>query len=84
MQGNPTGRGGPGSCEISRLPHSLDSRLADGGEVVNLKRLPLFSSRMVRGTVRGRIDPRAKVRSERIRSIEKSSEVGNLNTDLPA
>jgi hypothetical protein len=31
-----TGGGGP--CETSRLPHFLDNRLIDGGEVVNLKR----------------------------------------------
>jgi hypothetical protein len=33
-----TGRGGPQGCETSRLPHFLDSRLIDGGEVVSLTR----------------------------------------------
>jgi hypothetical protein len=28
-----TDRGGPLGCETSRLPHFLDNRLTDGGEV---------------------------------------------------
>jgi hypothetical protein len=28
-----TGSGGPYGCERSRLPHFLDNRLTDGGEV---------------------------------------------------
>jgi hypothetical protein len=32
-----TGNGGPHACEISRLPHFLDNRFTDGGEVVSLK-----------------------------------------------
>jgi hypothetical protein len=32
-----TGRGGPGSCETTRLPHFLQNQLTDGGEVVSLK-----------------------------------------------
>jgi hypothetical protein len=34
-----TGRGGPQGCETSRLPHCLDNRLTDGGEV-SLTRQP--------------------------------------------
>jgi hypothetical protein len=30
------GRGGPWGFETSRLPHFLDNRLTDGGEVVSL------------------------------------------------
>jgi hypothetical protein len=30
------GREGPYICESSRLPHFLDNRLTDGGEVVSL------------------------------------------------
>jgi hypothetical protein len=31
-----TGSEGPQGCETSRLPHYLDNRLTDGGEVVSL------------------------------------------------
>jgi hypothetical protein len=35
-----TGREGLYVCETSRLPHFLDHRLTDGGEVVRLTRRP--------------------------------------------
>jgi hypothetical protein len=38
-----TGRGDPYGCETSRLPHFLNNRLTDGGEVVSLTRRPLFT-----------------------------------------
>jgi hypothetical protein len=38
-----TGHGGPWGCETSRLPHFLDNRLTDGGEVATLKRRPPFT-----------------------------------------
>jgi hypothetical protein len=38
-----TGRGGPLGCETSRLPHFLDNRLTDGGEVVSLMRRTPFT-----------------------------------------
>jgi hypothetical protein len=39
-----TGREGPYGCETSRLPHFLDKRLTDGGEIVSLMRRPLFTT----------------------------------------
>jgi hypothetical protein len=38
-----TGREGPYVFETSRLPHYLDNRLTDGGEVVSLTRRPPFT-----------------------------------------
>jgi hypothetical protein len=38
-----TGREGPEGCETSRLPHFLNSRLTDGGEVVSPTRQPPFT-----------------------------------------
>jgi hypothetical protein len=57
-----TGRGGPEGCETSRLPHFLDNRLTDGGDVVSLTRLPPFMPRKF--SVRGWVCPRAIVRLE--------------------
>jgi hypothetical protein len=37
-------------CETSRLPHFLDNRLTDGGEVVSLTRRPPFTLRKIPGT----------------------------------
>jgi hypothetical protein len=37
-----TGREGPHGCETPRLPHFINKRLTDGGEVVSLKRRPPF------------------------------------------
>jgi hypothetical protein len=34
---------GPQGCETTRLPHFLDNRLTDGGEVVSLTRRPPFA-----------------------------------------
>jgi hypothetical protein len=42
-----TGRGGPQGCETSKLPHLLDNRLTDGGEVVSVTRLPPFTLRKI-------------------------------------
>jgi hypothetical protein len=45
-----TGTGGQFGCETSRLPHFLDNRLTDGGEVVSLTRRPPFTPRKIPGT----------------------------------
>jgi hypothetical protein len=39
------GRGGLRGCETSRLPHFLDNRLTDGGEVFSLTRRPSSTPR---------------------------------------
>jgi hypothetical protein len=44
------GRGGPYSCETSRLPHFLDTRLTGCGEVVSPTCRPLFTPRKIPGT----------------------------------
>jgi hypothetical protein len=45
-----TGGGGPQGCVASRLPHFLDNRLTDDGEVVSLKRRPPFTPRRIPST----------------------------------
>jgi hypothetical protein len=45
-----TGRGGPWDCEKSRLPHFLENRLTDGGEIVSLTRRSLFTHRKIPDT----------------------------------
>jgi hypothetical protein len=37
-------------CETSRIPHFLDNRLTDGGEVVSLTRRPHVIPRKIPGT----------------------------------
>jgi hypothetical protein len=44
-----TERGGPYGCETSRIPHFLDIRLTDGGEVVSFtRRLPFTPTKIPR------------------------------------
>jgi hypothetical protein len=45
-----TGREGPSGFETSRLPHFLDNRLTDSGEVVSPTRRPPFTPRKIPGT----------------------------------
>jgi hypothetical protein len=42
-----TGFGGVQVCEMSRIPHFLDSEITDGGEVVSLTRQPCFNPRKI-------------------------------------
>jgi hypothetical protein len=44
------GLGGPSGWETSRLPHFLDNRITDGGEVVSLMSWPPFTPRKIPGT----------------------------------
>jgi hypothetical protein len=44
------GFGDPYGFETSRIPHFLDNRLTDGGEVVSLTRRPFFTPRKIPGT----------------------------------
>jgi hypothetical protein len=45
-----TGRRYPYGAEASRLPHVLDNRLTDSGEVVSLKHRPPFTPSKILGT----------------------------------
>jgi hypothetical protein len=45
-----TSHGDPQDSETSRLPHFLDNRLTDGGDVVSLTRRPPFTPRKIPGT----------------------------------
>jgi hypothetical protein len=45
-----TGHEGPQGCETSKLPHFLDNRLTDGGEVVSITRRPFFTPRKIPDT----------------------------------
>jgi hypothetical protein len=81
-----TGREGPEGCETSRLPHFLDNRRTHGGEVVSLTHRPPFTPRKIPGThFRYRLSrPQGHSAAGKIRSIEKSNDIGNRTGDLPA
>jgi hypothetical protein len=72
---------------MSRLPHFLDNRLTDGGEVVSLTRRSPFKPRKSPATpfcsrLSGPQDHRA---TGSVRSIEKFNDlIGNRTRDLPA
>jgi hypothetical protein len=85
-----TGRGGLYVCEMSRLPHFLDNRLTDGGEVVSLTRGPRFTLQkqfLVLISVAGGINPRAIVGLEGLGKSKKKNSMtssGIEPCDLPA
>jgi hypothetical protein len=80
-----TSRGGPESCETSRLPHFLDSRLTDGDEVSLTRRLPFTSQEdsWYSFLLEAESTPGHSA-AGRIRSIEKSNLFGNRTRDLQA
>jgi hypothetical protein len=45
-----TGLGNPKFCETSRIPHCIDNRIAEGGEVVSLTLRSPFTPRKSPGT----------------------------------
>jgi hypothetical protein len=71
---------------MSRLPHFLDNRLTDGGEVVRPTRRPPFTPQddsWYSFLLEAESIPASA--AGRIRSIEKSSDlIGNRTRDLPA
>jgi hypothetical protein len=76
----------PTGCETTRLPHFLDNRLTDGGEVVSLTRRPPFTHRMIFVThFCYRLSlPQGHSAAGRIRFKKSSNLVGNRTRDLPA
>jgi hypothetical protein len=61
--------------EMSRLPHFLDNRLTDGGEVVSLTRQLPFTPRKIPGTHLEAELSQGNSAAGRVRSIEKSSDL---------
>jgi hypothetical protein len=70
-----TGRECLQDCETSRIPHFLDNRFTEGGEVVILTLRPAFTPRKTPGiliSVRDGIDSRAIVRLEGLGQMENT------------
>jgi hypothetical protein len=80
-------RGGPQGCETSRLPHFLDNRLTNGGEVVSLTLRPPFTLKKIPGTHFCLRLSRSQGHSVagRIGSTDKDNNlISNRTHDLPA
>jgi hypothetical protein len=81
-----TGRGGPYGCETSRLPHFIDNRFADVGEIASLtRRMPFYPpedswySFLLKNE-----SPQGHSAAGRIRPIEKFNYlIGNQTRKLP-
>jgi hypothetical protein len=72
---------------MSNLPHFLNNRLTDGGEVVSLmRRRPLPPGRFLALIyVRSRVNSRATERLEGLGKLKKSNDlIGDRTHDLPA
>jgi hypothetical protein len=72
---------------MSRLPHFVNNRLTDGGEVISITSWPPFTDREIPSTHfflrQSRF--RRHILAGRIRLIEKSNNlIGNYTHDLPA
>jgi hypothetical protein len=74
-------------CETSRLPHFLDNRLTDGGEIVSLMRQPPFTPRAIPSTpfCYGLSRTQGHSAAGKIGSIEKFNYLIRIrSSDLPA
>jgi hypothetical protein len=61
---------------MSRIPHFLDNRFTDDGEVVSLKRRPPFISQkvfLVLISVKGLVNLRVMVRLEGLRILQNTT-----------
>jgi hypothetical protein len=79
-----TGRGGPWSCETSRLRYFLDNRLTDSGEFVSLMRRPPLPSRIFQLliSVTGSVDSSAIIRLEGLDQSNNSVTSSGIKTAI--
>jgi hypothetical protein len=82
-------RAGQEGCEASRLPHFLDNRLTDVGEVVTLTQRPIVlytqGTFFVFISVRDWVNPLGHSAAGTISSIEKSNDlIGNQTRHFPS
>jgi hypothetical protein len=70
---------------MSRLPHVLNNRFTDGGKVVSLTRRPPFKPQedSLYSFLSDAKSTQSYSAAGRIRSIEKTSAIGNRTSDLP-